>query len=584
MNPLSRLTLTARLYTMAALLSLCLTVVAVLTCTALAEISQLAQRAKDTRVPQLQRAGAIELNVTRVSLQLRHAMLARHAEELAATLADIATRRQLITQAMAEYEHHLQTAAARERFAPLVPAMEEFWRNGEANLRLIKQGQRAEAMAFLVEHTIPARNAVLALVAQAVQHQGKGLADEIATLDADATRARNMQLALVSAVGVGLALFAWHLGAIIRRRVGQAGEVAARVAEGDLSTPVHDAARDEFSPLLAALSQMQASLRHTVAAVRENAQSVATASAQIANGNIDLSQRTEEQAAALQQTAATMGQLGATVTHNADNAHQAEQLAAGASAVARRGGQAVGEVVATMKGINESSHRIAGIIGVIDGIAFQTNILSLNAAVEAARAGDHGRGFAVVAGEVRTLAQRCAEAAREIKRLISASVERAEHGSALADQAGATMNDVVEAIGRLTALVGEISLASAEQARGVSQVGQAVAQIDQATQQNSALVEQSAAAAESLETQARALVHAVSVFRLTGNALPAGTAGAEAAAAVAPAAAARSTAGTEAPAALAGADWRHPGAATAVVDDRQQHRVVAAPPQLAATA
>jgi methyl-accepting chemotaxis protein len=241
---------------------------------------------------------------------------------------------------------------------------------------------------------------------------------------------------------------------------------------------------------------------------------VATASAQIASGNSDLSGRTEEQASALEQTAASMEQLGSTVRQNADNARQANQLALNASTVAVQGGDVVAQVVGTMKGINDSSRKIADIIGVIDGIAFQTNILALNAAVEAARAGEQGRGFAVVASEVRSLAQRSAEAAKEIKGLITASVERVAQGTQQADLAGETMTEVVGAIRRVTDIMGEISAASSEQSTGVAQVGEAITQMDQATQQNAALVEESAAAADSLQRQAQELVQAVAVFRL----------------------------------------------------------------------
>jgi methyl-accepting chemotaxis protein len=241
---------------------------------------------------------------------------------------------------------------------------------------------------------------------------------------------------------------------------------------------------------------------------------VATASSQIAQGNHDLSQRTEEQASALQQTAATMDELGTTVRTTADSAQQASQLALNASHTASQGGAVVGQVVDTMRGINASSRKISDIIGVIDGIAFQTNILALNAAVEAARAGEQGRGFAVVAGEVRSLAQRSAQAAREIKSLITDSVEQVDKGTALVDQAGTTMTDIVSAIGRVNDIVAEISAASHEQSLGVGQVGTAVTQMDQVTQQNAALVEESAAAAESLRQQADQLVQATAVFKL----------------------------------------------------------------------
>jgi methyl-accepting chemotaxis protein len=242
---------------------------------------------------------------------------------------------------------------------------------------------------------------------------------------------------------------------------------------------------------------------------------VATASAQIAQGNLDLSQRTERQAAALEETAASMEQLGSTVRQTADNAKRANDLAHGASDIAVKGGDVVAQVVATMKEINESSKRIADIIGVIDGIAFQTNILALNAAVEAARAGEQGRGFAVVASEVRSLASRSAQAAKEIKTLIGDSEGRVERGTALVDDARVTMTEVVSSIARVTTLMGDISAASAEQNMGVTQVGEAVVQMDQATQQNAALVEESAAAAESLKLQAQRLVEAVAEFNLT---------------------------------------------------------------------
>ncbi len=315
-------------------------------------------------------------------------------------------------------------------------------------------------------------------------------------------------------LGAGMALL------ITRSLIGQLGgepraavQLARAVASGDLSTQI-GLKRGDSASLMAQLKAMQESLSEAVSGVRANADGVATASAQIAQGNNDLSARTEQQASALEETAASMEELSSTVKQNADNAKQANQLALGASTVAIKGGEVVGQVVETMKGINDSSKKIADIISVIDGIAFQTNILALNAAVEAARAGEQGRGFAVVASEVRSLAQRSAEAAKEIKGLITASVERVEQGTALVDQAGATMSEVVASIRRVTDIMGEISAASTEQSAGVAQVGEAVSQMDQATQQNAALVEESAAAAESLKAQAQQLVQAVAVFKL----------------------------------------------------------------------
>ena len=329
----------------------------------------------------------------------------------------------------------------------------------------------------------------------------------------DAARAMvGAGLALAVAVAVALG---WWITRLITVPVDEAVRATREIANGNLAVSLSVRSRDEIGQLLQGLIEMRDKLAAVVSEVRSNAEGVATASAEIAQGNSDLSGRTESQASALEETAASMEQLGSTVRQNADNARQANQLALNASTVATHGGEVVAQVVDTMRGINDSSRRIADIIGVIDGIAFQTNILALNAAVEAARAGEQGRGFAVVAGEVRSLAQRSADAAKEIKSLITASVERVEQGSQLVDQAGTTMEEVVTAIRRVTDIMGEISAASSEQASGVAQVGEAVTQMDHATQQNAALVEQSAAAAASLNQQAQDLVGAVAVFRLT---------------------------------------------------------------------
>ncbi len=311
---------------------------------------------------------------------------------------------------------------------------------------------------------------------------------------------------------------AWFMQKVIARPLMRASEIAMAIASGDLSRKIEVASKDETGVLLNALSQMQKSLAEIVSNVRRGADGVAVASSEIAQGNQDLSDRTESQASALQQTAASMEQLNSTVSQNAENARLASELARNTSAIAQQGGLVVGQVVDTMRGINESSKKIADIINVIDGIAFQTNILALNAAVEAARAGEQGRGFAVVAGEVRALAGRSADAAKEIKDLIGASVVRVEQGSALVDQAGLTMSDVVTSIRKLNDIVAEISAASAEQSSEVGQVSEAVGGMDQATQQNAALVEQMAAAASSLRTQANELVQAVAVFKLTSQA------------------------------------------------------------------
>ena len=391
--------------------------------------------------------------------------------------------------------------------------------------RFVQEGLKPAAAALRAGDAAQARRLVAETISPLYAPVGEGIA-QLMQLQLDAARAEYVaavqryamiRAASIGSIVIGLA-FALLLGLLllrgIARSLAHAAEVSRAVARGDLTQAIHVEGDDEITRLLRDLAHMKDRLAQVVADVRSNAESVASASAQIAQGNSDLSGRTEEQASSLEQTAASMDQLGSTVRHNADNARQASELAAGASAIAAKGGDLVDNVVSTMRSIHDSSRNIAEIIGVIDSIAFQTNILALNAAVEAARAGESGRGFAVVASEVRALAQRSAEAARQIKSLIGTSVERVEQGSSLVNQAGETMREIVQSIQRVTHIVGEISHASSEQSAGVAQVGVAVAQMDQATQQNAALVEQSAAAAESLKQQADQLVRAVSTFKL----------------------------------------------------------------------
>ena len=330
--------------------------------------------------------------------------------------------------------------------------------------------------------------------------------------------ARNLVGGCIGVTVLLAMVLAWYIARAIAEPIGQAVQSARRIAAGDMTVAVRAQGHSETAQLLNALDDMRTGLAKVVLAVRSGAEAVANASAEIAQGNHDLSDRTEQQAGALEEAASNMEQLSATVRQNADSARAANDLANSATTVAEAGGQVVGEVVETMKGINASGRKIGDIISVIDAIAFQTNILALNAAVAAARAGEQGRGFAVVASEVRTLAGRSAEAAKEIKALISVSVEHVEQGSLLVDKAGATMTEVVGSIRRVSDIVAKISNASDAQANGVTQIGHSVAQIDQGTQQNAALVEQMAAAAASLKTQSQDLVQRVAAFKLQAGA------------------------------------------------------------------
>jgi methyl-accepting chemotaxis protein len=387
-------------------------------------------------------------------------------------------------------------------------------------IELDANGKQEEAAKVLSDDILPLQNVLFKAV-----EDSRVLQKEIAeSLAKNAVQDAGSGATLMVVFGLMMLVIGSGMGWLITHDLSRSlgaepsdlSEVAGRVADGDLSATLQVHSSDTTS-VMAAMARMQTGLVGVVSTVRMGSESVATASAEIAQGNNDLSQRTEEQASALEETAASMEELSSTVKQNADNARQANQLAQNASSVAIKGGEVVAQVVDTMKGINEASRKISDIISVIDGIAFQTNILALNAAVEAARAGEQGRGFAVVATEVRALAGRSADAAKEIKTLISNSVERVEQGTSLVDQAGATMTEVVGSIRRVTDIMGEISAASTEQSQGVSQIGEAIQQMDQVTQQNAALVEEMAAAASSLKSQAQELVSTVAVFKFASG-------------------------------------------------------------------
>ncbi len=390
-----------------------------------------------------------------------------------------------------------------------------------ARAKLLDRKKAGEDVAALVDKDLkPMAATYLQSLADVADNTHKRL-DEFQASLIKAAGASQLALTLggVASLVLGAVLALWTTRSIVGP-VQRAVQAADEISHGNLAVDIVQGGKDEVAQLLRSLGEMQNNLARIVGQVRSGSENVATASSEIAQGNNDLSARTEQQASALQETAASMEQLNSTVRQNADNARQANQLAMSASTVAVQGGDVVSQVVNTMKGIHDSSSKISDIIGVIDGIAFQTNILALNAAVEAARAGEQGRGFAVVASEVRSLAGRSADAAKQIKTLINDSVERVGTGAALVDKAGATMAEVVGAIKRVTDLMGEISAASSEQSQGVSQVGEAVTQMDQVTQQNAALVEEMAAAASSLNNQAQELVSTVAFFRLSSGQTP----------------------------------------------------------------
>ena len=385
-----------------------------------------------------------------------------------------------------------------------------------------KAGGGAEAARAFDETFMPAAKAYEAGVLSLLSLERRAIDEMSHAIDAANERSLQMGVLLTVLTLMAGACFAFFTSRSIVRPLRRALEVAETVASGDLTSRIEVTSTDETGQLMQALRGMNDSLAKVVGEVRQGTDTIATASSEIASGNQDLSSRTEEQASSLEQTAASMEELTSTVKQNADNARQANQLAVSASEVAMRGGTVVGQVVDTMSAINTSSRKIVDIISVIDGIAFQTNILALNAAVEAARAGEQGRGFAVVASEVRSLAQRSAAAAKEIKSLIDDSVSKVEAGSHQVAEAGQTMDEIVASVRRVTDIMGEISSASDEQTQGIEQINQAVTQMDQVTQQNAALVEEAAAAAASLQEQAGSLSQVVGVFKL--NAETAGSA------------------------------------------------------------
>jgi methyl-accepting chemotaxis protein len=445
---------------------------------------------------------------------LRNIMLSSGPGLIARELASIVEARKDISATLGKLDPLIQSAAGRQSFKAIQDARAAYVVLLEQFLQLQAEGKKDEALAILLGSLDKAQSAYTDSLVALITHQSE-------QMEAGRQRAEDTYYSgriLLGAAGLIALILGALLARVISRSITQplirAVGVAQAVAAGDLTSRVEIVAQDETGQLLQALSDMNTHLQNIVGQVRSGTETIASASGQIASGNMDLSSRTEQQAGSLEETASSMEQLTSTVKQNGDNARQANALAASASDVAVRGGAIVSQVVETMGSINESSRKIADIIGVIDGIAFQTNILALNAAVEAARAGEQGRGFAVVASEVRNLAQRSAGAAKEIKELIVDSVEKVEAGSKLVNQAGATMDEIVASVKRVTDIVGEITAAGHEQEVGIEQINKAISQMDTVTQQNAALVEEAAAAAGALQELADNLAQVMAVFKV----------------------------------------------------------------------
>jgi methyl-accepting chemotaxis protein len=467
----------------------------------------------DKRIPRLDETSRLLAEVNDIAIALRNSMLSEDPADRAKQVEEILSSRKEAETILATLDKVLESEKGRALLRQLQDLNARYSKLQDELLRLVNANDAEGARAYL--KTV---RPVLVEYKKAIADQMQ-VQKDLASADSDQatvtyvfSRRLILALGLLSLLGAGA--LAWWMTASIVRPMRRALAVADAVAAGDLTTQVEVTSKCEVGQLLGALKTMNDNLVKTVSTVRSGTEAIGTASSEVAAGNQDLSSRTEQQASSLEETASSMEELTSTVKQNADNARQANTLADAASGVAARGGKVIHEVVSTMEQIHEASGKIADIISVIDGIAFQTNILALNAAVEAARAGEQGRGFAVVAGEVRSLAQRSAAAAKEIKTLIDDSSEKVDTGSRLVKEAGSTMGDIVDSVRRVTDILNEISSASQEQTAGIEQINEAITQMDAVTQQNAALVEQAAAASQSMQDQAARLSAAVAVFKL----------------------------------------------------------------------
>ena len=500
---------------------------AIVTGIAIYNMAQMNERAKRMYQKELLGISYVKeasLDQVHVGRSLRGAMLASSDEQRAQNLANVDKYKQLLRDNLDKARPLFYTDDGKRTFADVDAQLREYDVLITEQIKRIKADpleQKRDSVDYLFGTFLPKATAIDAAIEKLGRDKEK-LAQETNLANKDAYESgRATMLILVALSGLTGIAFGILITRGLTRQLGgepaYAAEVAGRIADGDLRTDVQLHPGDETS-LLFAMKSMRDRLARIVTEVRQGTDAIASASGEIASGNLDLSSRTEEQASSLEETASSMEELTSTVKQNADNARQANVLAQTASSVAGQGGDVVAQVVQTMGSINDSSKKIVDIITVIDGIAFQTNILALNAAVEAARAGEQGRGFAVVAGEVRTLAQRSAAAAKEIKALIGDSVDKVEAGTRLVDQAGSTMTEVVTSIQHVTDIMAEISAASQEQTSGIEQINQAISQMDNVTQQNASLVEEAAAASEALQSQAARLAELVSVFQIDDRA------------------------------------------------------------------
>jgi methyl-accepting chemotaxis protein len=483
----------------------------------LSDVNEQLHTVAENRYPKVLLAFEVQNNVNTIVGNVRALLIERTPEGLKKTTDDIIAARAKVAAAMDKLDKSLEGPQTRAIFAKASELRAKFVNDQAEVISLVNAGNKDAATDLVLGRLRDDQHDYQLAIDRLLDE----LSLQVHRAGEDAARMHDQGRLVMLSLGAVAVLLAAALAYLVTRSItapiDRAVRVAQTVAAGDLTSEILVNTTDETGKLLEALKTMNLNLVNIVSQVRNSSDSIATGSNQIAMGNQDLSQRTEEQASNLQQTAASMEQLTSTVKNNADTAQAANQLARSARDVAAQGGVVVGQVVQTMDQITAASKKIGDIIGVIDGIAFQTNILALNAAVEAARAGEQGRGFAVVAGEVRTLAQRSAQAAKEIKALIGDSVDKVEAGSRLVGDAGRTMTDIVSQVHRVNDMLGEITAATSEQTTGIGQISDAVSQLDQVTQQNAALVEESAAAAESLKQQASRLVAAVAVFK-TGQA------------------------------------------------------------------